>query len=58
MSAEKVGRATSGKGKGYDVRWNAQNGEVYVEYAGRTKLGTAKSAGQAMRMANAWLASR
>lgn len=58
MSAEKIGTAKSGSGRSYSVFWNPSNKDVYVDYAGKTHIGTASSAAQAQRVAEAWLASK
>jgi hypothetical protein len=55
MSAAVIGRVKSGKGASYEVKWNSGSGEVYVSYAGWSKAGTASSAGDAMRKAEAYL---
>lgn len=58
MAAENIGKAKSGSGRTFDVLWNASDKQVYVGYAGTTRIGTAQSAAQAQRMAEAWLASK
>lgn len=58
MALEKLGRAKAGSGKSYEVFWDLPSKQVYVGWAGRTGIGRATSAGHAMRMAEAWLASR
>lgn len=56
MATTTIGTVKSGKSyKVYDVRWNDQSHEVFVSYAGGTRVGTASSAGDAMRKAEAWL---
>jgi len=55
MSAEMIGRVKSGSGKQYEVKWDSMSHDVYVSYAGWTDVGTACSAGDAMRKAEAWL---
>ena len=55
MAAGKIGSVKSGKGKSYDVFWDGSGKEVYVSYAGKTGVGKASSAGEAMRKAEAWL---
>ena len=55
MSAQLIGRVKSPKFKSYEVKWNPHDRNVYVSYAGWTKVGQANSASQAMRMAEAWL---
>lgn len=58
MSAQELGWTKSGRGKSFKVKWNPQDRNVYVSYAGWTKVGQASSAGDAMRRAEAWLASK
>ena len=56
MGAEVIGKVKSGKNQSYDVKWDKSSGEVYVSYAGTSKVdGKASSAGQAMDKAEAWL---
>jgi hypothetical protein len=55
MSASVIGKVKSGKGNSYDVKWDERSGDIYVTYAGVSKVGNAKSAGDAMRQAEAWL---
>lgn len=55
MAAEKISRVKSGKGKTFDVKWSSISRETYVGYAGWSYVGKANSAGDAMRMAEAWL---
>ena len=55
MGSELIGRVKSGSGKSYDVRWDPRSKTVYVDYAGRTGCGTADSAAEAMRKAEAFL---
>lgn len=58
MGAESVGKVRSGKtGKQIDVKWDQRNGDVYVEWAGSTKIkgSKAKSASQAANMAETFL---
>jgi len=55
MSAQLIGRVKSGSGKSYEVKWDASSHEVYVSYAGWSFCGKAGSAGDAMRMAEAYL---
>lgn len=55
MGVEKIGRVKSAKFKEYEVFWNPSDRNVYVGWAGKTKIGQASSAPQAMRMAEAWL---
>ena len=51
----KVGYVKSGKGSSIAVHWDQHSKEVYVEYAGRSYVGHAKSAAEAMAKAEAWL---
>lgn len=51
----KVGHVKSGHGSRIAVHWDPHSKEVYVEYAGRSYVGHAKSAADAMRKAEAWL---
>ncbi|ROL59983.1 hypothetical protein D9V86_10005 [Bacteroidetes/Chlorobi group bacterium ChocPot_Mid] len=54
MAAEKIGSVKGGKSyKSFTVYWNPSSGEVYVDISGKTYVGKASSAGQAMRMAEA-----
>lgn len=55
MAASVIGSVKSGSGKSFQVKWDESGREVYVSYAGWTKVGTASSAGDAMRKAEAWL---
>lgn len=55
MAAENIGTARSGSGRTYTVRWDSTSKDVYVNYGGGTRVGTANSAAQAMRVADAWL---
>jgi hypothetical protein len=55
MAAEIIGRVQSGKGKSYEVKWDHLTKDIYVSYAGWSHAGTASSAGDAMRKAEAWL---
>ncbi len=58
MSAEVIGSVQSGTGKRYDVKWDPMSKQVYVSYAGWALCGTANSAGEAMRKAEAFLYAR
>lgn len=58
MGVEKIGRSKSGGGKSYEVYWNPSDRQVYVAWGGRTNIGKASSAAQAIRMAEAWLAGK
>ncbi|HOE82779.1 MAG: hypothetical protein ACOX51_07170 [Myxococcota bacterium] len=55
MSAQVIGSVKSGSGKTYQVKWDSLSREVYVTYAGSTYCGKASSAGEAMRMAEAYV---
>jgi len=56
MAATVLGRVTSGKSRKSDeVKWNQSDRNVYVSWAGWTKVGQASSAGEAMQKAEAWL---
>ena len=55
MGASVIGSVKSGSGKRFEVKWDEYGKEVYVSYAGWTKVGKASSAGDAMRMAEAWV---
>lgn len=55
MSAQEIGQVRAGSGKSYTVKWESRSHEVYVSWAGWTKIGEAVSAGDAMRLAEAWL---
>ena len=56
MAAEKIGSVKGGKTrKGFDVFWNSSDRAVYVGWGGKTNVGKAGSAGDAMRKAEAWL---
>ena len=55
MSATVIGRVRSGKGNAYEVKWDSRSQDVYVSYAGWSHAGRAASAGDAMRIAEAWL---
>lgn len=54
-SAQEIGSVKSSSGKSYKVKWDPKAGDVYVSYAGWAKCGQAKSAGDAMRIAEAYL---
>lgn len=60
MSASVIGRVKSGSGKSYEVKWDSSGRAVYVRGAGGgwTHAGTASSAGDAMRVAEAYLYNR
>lgn len=55
MSGTIIGRVKSGSGKSYEVRWDAVSKEVYVSVAGWTYVGEAKSASEAMTLAEAFV---
>ena len=55
LAASVVGRVKSGKGGSYEVKWDSASGDVYVSYAGWSKVGQANNAGDAMRKAEAYL---
>lgn len=56
MASESIGKVKSGKGKYVEVFWNKNTGEVYVGWAGRTRIPTrASSASQAANLAEVWL---
>jgi len=55
MTTQIIGRVKPPSGRTYDVKWDPQSREVYVSYAGWSKVGTAASAADAMRVAEAWL---
>jgi hypothetical protein len=56
MTAQLIGSVKSGKTrKSFQVKWNPNDRNVYVSYAGWTKAGQASSASQAMNVAEAWL---
>mgnify|MGYP001024309981 CR=1 FL=1 len=55
MAAQLIGRVKSSSGKSYEVKWDSSSREVYVSYAGWSLCGKAGSAGDAMRMAEAYV---
>lgn len=55
MAADVIGRVKSGSGKSYEVKWDHASRDVYVAYAGWSHAGSASSASDAMRKAEAWL---
>lgn len=55
MAATIIGRVKSGKGNSYEVKWDQHDRNIYVSWAGWSKVGQAYSAGEAMRIAEAWL---
>ena len=59
MPSEKIGKITSGRTRSiYTVKWNASTGDVYVHHWGDKYIGKAKSASQAMNMAEAYLCNK
>ena len=54
MALQEIGKVRAGSGKHYQVFWDSSDKSVYVGYAGRTKVGTASSANEAMNKAEAW----
>lgn len=51
-----IGHVKSGKtNKSVEVKWDPSSKDVYVAYAGVTRIGKAESAGEAMHKAEAWL---
>ena len=55
MATTIIGSVKSGSGKSFQVKWNEGGREVYVSWAGWTKVGKSASAGEAMKKAEAWL---
>jgi len=56
MATEIIGRVTSGRThKSIQVKWDPYDKRVYVEWAGWSRAGEASSAGEAMRIAEAFL---
>ena len=55
MSAQVIGSVKSGSGKLYQVKWDSSSHDVYVSYTGWSHCGKASSAGDAMRMAEAYV---
>lgn len=55
MSATVIGRVKSDKGHSYEVKWDQHSKEVYVSWAGWSKVGKASSAHEAMTKTEAWL---
>ena len=55
MSSTFIGKVKSQVGKTYEVKWDERNKDVYVTYAGLSKVGQASTAAEAMRIAEAWL---
>ena len=55
MAAQVIGSVRSGSGNRYEVKWDEKSGDIYVSYAGWSHVGSANSAGDAMRKAEAYL---
>jgi hypothetical protein len=56
MALTKLGSLKGGKTrKSFDVYWNQSDRIVYVDWGGRTDIGKANSASEAMVKAEAWL---
>lgn len=55
MGAQVIGTVRSGSGKTYEVKWDPMSKMAYVSYAGWASCGTASSASDAMRRAEAFL---
>lgn len=56
MSSQSIGRVTTGRTKkSVEVFWNSSDRNVYVGYAGKTNVGKASSASEAMNKAEAFL---
>ena len=55
MAAIVIGRVKSGKRESYEVKWDSFSKDVYVSYAGWTKVGNASSANEGMTKSEAWL---
>lgn len=57
MAAQIIGRVNSGSGKSYEVKWDSSSKDVYVKGSGGgwSAAGKANSAGDAMRVAEAFL---
>ena len=55
MATQIIGHVKSGSGKSYQVKWDQLSKDLYVSYAGWTKVGKASSANEAMNKAEAWL---
>lgn len=54
MSAESIGKVKAGSGRMVEVFWNPSSQEVYVGLGGKTQIGKASSAAEAMRKAEAY----
>ncbi len=49
MAATEIGKVKGGRSKkSYSVYWDSYSKDVYVGYAGKTKIGKANSAQEAM----------
>lgn len=56
MASQQIGTVKAGKSrKTYSVYWDSYDKTVYVDYAGKTNVGKANSASEAMNRAEAWL---
>jgi len=55
MGAPVIGKVKSGKGKSYEVKWDQSSKDVYVSWAGWSRVGKANSANEAMTKVEAWL---
>ena len=55
MSTTVIGRVKAGSRKEYEVKWDQGDKNVYVSYAGWSKVGKAYSAQEAMNKAEAFL---
>ncbi len=56
MATERIGSVISGRTrKTFDVKWDQASRDVYVSWAGGTKVGKASSAREAMNKAEAYL---
>ena len=56
MASTKLGSIKGGKtGRSFDVYWDQSDKTVYVDWGGKTNIGTASSAREAMTKAEAWL---
>jgi hypothetical protein len=58
MATTILGRAKSGRGKSYEVKWDSVSKDVYVWWSGWTQVGRASGAGEAMRKVEAWLCDK
>jgi len=58
MSASKIGTVTSpSNDKGYDVKWDSNNQDTYVSYAGWAYVGKAATEDDALSISISWLSS-